>query len=272
MLLKPANSRLTLSEIDPHDKGGIDDREAAEAEAQRDLQTLYDLHYRMFAENRRSLLVVLQGMDTGGKDGAIRHMAAGLNPQGVHVHSFKVPVGEETEHDFLWRVHRVAPRLGEAAIFNRSHYEEVLVVKVHPEILLKRNLPPGAPTGKDLFEQRYRQINDFEKMLAENGTVIVKFMLHISHDEQLERINKRLEDPERQWKYAESDMEERKYWDDYQHAYQTMIRKTSTPHAPWYVIPADRKWYRNYAIGKILVETLGDLKMEFPGLNERIGD
>ena len=270
--MNPIDKNFSLSSIDPNDNGGFDDKAKAEAEAARDLETLYDLHYTMYAENRRSLLVVLQGMDASGKDGAIRHLAAVLNPQGVHVHSFKVPAGEETEHDFLWRVHRVAPRQGEAAIFNRSHYEEVLVVKVHPEILLKRNLPPEAPTGKDLFKQRYRQINDFERMLAENGTVIVKLMLHISPEEQLERIEKRIKDPERQWKYAESDMEERKRWDDYMDAYQSMLRNTSTDHAPWYVIPSDRKWYRNYLIGKILIETLENLKMQFPKLNERIGD
>ena len=272
MKLHPADKDFTLSSIDPHDNGGFDDREKAEEEAKRDLEKLYDLHYRMFAENKRSLLIILQSMDAGGKDGTIRHLAAGLNPQGLHVTSFKVPSGEELEHDYLWRCHKAAPRRGEAAIFNRSQYEEVLIVRVHPEIVEQRNFPPGTATGDDLFKERYRQINDFERMLAENGTVILKFMLHISPEEQLERIEKRRSDSERQWKYAESDMKEREHWDEYMTAYQKMIRHTSTSHAPWYVIPADRKWYRNYLIGRIIVERLKELEMKFPKLGERVGD
>jgi PPK2 family polyphosphate:nucleotide phosphotransferase len=258
---------LRLDDIDPRATDGVDGREDADDELRDLLKRLYDLHYLMYADNRRSLLVVLQGLDASGKDGTIRHLASGLNPQGLKAYSFKTPSAEELDHDYLWRIHKAAPARGEIAIFNRSHYEEVLVVRVHRELLNHQQLPQEVLENEKFFERRYRQINDFERMLAENGTTILKFMLHVSSDEQKERIEKRLEDPRRQWKFSKADLEERDFRRQYLDAYEKMLKHTSTEHAPWYVIPADRKWYRNYLITKIVVEALERLDMSFPTLD-----
>lgn len=206
----------------------------------------------MYAENRRSLLVVLQGMDGSGKDGVIRNVMRGLNPQGCTVTSFRAPSAEELDHDFLWRFHRVAPARGEIAIFNRSHYEDVGVVRV-------RKLVPRA-----VWSVRYDPINRFERTLAESGVVIVKFFLHISREEQRERLQARLEDPEKNWKFNPDDLEARAQWPEYMEAYEDAIEKCNTPWAPWFVIPGDRKWYRNFVISEILVRTMEDLKLRIP--------
>ena len=213
---------------------------------------LSDLQERLWAENRRSVLVVLQAMDAGGKDGAIRRVFGGVNPQGCRVTSFKAPSEEELAHDFLWRINKATPRNGEIAIFNRSHYEDVLIVRVH-------DLVP-----KSVWSGRYAIINSFEANLAASGTTIVKFFLHISKEEQAERFRKRLENPEKHWKFRMADLEERRYWDEYQRAFEDALTETSTEVAPWYVIPADKKWYRDWAVLSLLVATMRAMDPQYP--------
>lgn len=213
---------------------------------------LKELQYLLYAENKHSLLICLQGRDAAGKDGTINHVLSTLNPQGCTVSGFKVPSSEEAAHDFLWRYHKAAPARGQVGIFNRSHYEDVLVVRVH-------NLVPEA-----VWSKRYDQINDFEKILHNNGTHILKFYLHIDADEQLRRFKKRIDDPQRHWKISESDYTERNYWDDYTRAFESAMEKCSTTHAPWFIIPSNHKWFRNLAISEIIVETLESLQMKTP--------
>lgn len=213
---------------------------------------LEELQEVLYAEGKHKILIVLQAMDTGGKDGAIRRVFDGVNPQGVRVAAFKVPTEEELAHDYLWRVHKVVPGKGEMVIFNRSHYEDVLVVRVH-------NIVP-----KEVWKARYEQINAFERHLAETGTTILKFYLHIDQDEQKERLQARLDDPAKQWKFRLGDLEERKLWPDYMKAYEDALGKTSTEHAPWYIVPANRKWYRDLVISSVLVDALKKLDMKYP--------
>ena len=215
-------------------------------------EDLNRLQYLLFADQQAALLIILQGPDASGKDGTIRKVFTGMDPQGVQVTAFKQPTAEEAAHDFLWRVHKAAPAKGQVAIFNRSHYEDVLIARV-------RHLVP-----ENVWRQRYRQINEFEALLAESGTVILKFFLHLSPQEQLARFRKRLEDPARQWKISESDYTERKVWDAYQAAYEDAIANTSHAHAPWYIIPADRKWVRNLAVGKIIADRLARMDLKTP--------
>lgn len=262
----PFGKKVSLLKIDPRDTGHIAHEDEVEQQLRDNLKRLYDLHYLMYAENKRSLLIILQGIDASGKDGAVRHLASGMNPLGVKAYSFKQPSDLELDHDYLWRIHQAAPGRGEIAIFNRSHYEEVSVVKVHPTLLTQQRLPDEIARSKKLFRQRYRQINHFEQMLAENGTVILKFFLHISNDEQEQRLNERLRDARKHWKFQKSDLLERQHWNDYMKAFEKMIEETNTRHAPWHIIPADKKWYRNYLVGKIVVETMQGLKMTFPGI------
>lgn len=251
-LVEPGK-KVALAERDSAETGDFDGGKEKGLKAIQKLNVeLQELQELLYAEGRHRVLVVLQAMDTGGKDGVIRRVFDGVNPQGVKVASFKVPTAEELAHDFLWRIHKSVPANGEIVIFNRSHYEDVLVVRVH-------NL-----VSKAVWSKRYEQINDFEKMLAENGTTILKFFLHISKDEQKERLQARLDDPTRHWKFSLGDLDERKLWDDYQQAYEDALNKTSTKHAPWYIVPADRKWYRDLVISTVLVETLKGLKMKFP--------
>jgi len=213
---------------------------------------LRELQYLLYAEQQRSLLVVLQAMDAGGKDGTIRHVFACMNPQGVRVTPFRQPTATEAAHDFLWRIHRATPGRGEVAIFNRSHYEDVLIARVHKLVPRK------------VWQRRYRHINEFESLLADEGTVILKFFLHISAEEQWRRLRRRLDDPHRHWKISEADFSEHRYWDDYQQAYEDALAKCSTEAAPWYVIPANHKWYRNLVVSRILVEHLESLHLRFP--------
>lgn len=212
----------------------------------------------LYAESKRALLIILQGMDTCGKDGTIRKVMAGINVQGCDVVNFKVPTVDEISRDFLWRAHRAVPKKGKIGIFNRSHYEDVLVVRVHD--LVKESV----------WKKRYQQINDFERMLVENGTVILKFFLHISKDEQKERLESRINDPTKHWKITEADIRERAYWNDYMQAYETVLHRCSTDWAPWYVIPANKKWYRNLVITERIVETLENLDMKFPEPNSDV--
>ncbi len=216
------------------------------------LEELRALQYRLFAENRRTVLVVLQAMDAAGKDGLVRGVFSGLNPQGCTVTSFKAPSPEELHHDFLWRIHKAVPPHGEIGVFNRSHYEDVLVVRVH-------DLVP-----REVWKARYDQINAFENLLAANGVTLVKIYLHISREEQKKRLLERLDNPERNWKFSEADLAERKYWNDYEAAYEAALGRCSTPAAPWHVIPADHKWYRNWAVAHLLLRTLRDMKLTYP--------
>lgn len=246
------NSNLKLAKIDPDFKDKHEDKESAEGEIVKHVQQLRELQYLLYAEGKRSLLVCLQALDAAGKDGTINHVLGAMNPQGCKVCGFKTPSREELAHDFLWRIHARTPSKGEVVIFNRSHYESVLVERVH-------SLVP-----KEIWAERYDIINEFERNLVANGTHIVKIFLHISADEQLRRFKQRLDDPARHWKISEYDYSERKLWDDYQTAYQDAISKTSTKHAPWYIVPANHKWFRNLAVSSIIVDTLKSLDMEFP--------
>ncbi|MBN2548288.1 MAG: polyphosphate kinase 2 family protein [Anaerolineales bacterium] len=250
--------------VDPDSKVDLDDWDAEETSAYDgdkddgedwldeltdELEVLQEL---LYAEHKHKVLVVLQAMDTGGKDGVIRHVFEGVNPVGVRVASFKVPTPIELDHDYLWRVHQQTPGRGEIVIFNRSHYEDVLVVRVHELV------------SEEVWKKRYDQINEFERTLAEEGTLILKFFLHITKKEQKERLEARLEDPTKQWKFAVGDLDERKLWPQYQKAYEDVLSRTSTKWAPWYVVPSNRKWYRNLVIATIMVEALKKLKMEYP--------
>ena len=250
LIAKPGK-KFRIADIDPDDTHGID-KKAAEPLFAKHLQDLLELQTTLYAESRRSVLVVLQGIDAGGKDGTIRHVMTGMNPQGVTVTSFKVPEGEERRHDYLWRVHRAVPEWGDIGIFNRSHYEDVLVVRVH-------NLVP-----KEVWSKRYDQINDFERMLTENGVRVLKFFLLISKDEQAKRFEARLADPLKNWKFSRADTKERKFWDDYMKAYEDAIGKCSTEAAPWYVVPANHKWFRNLAVAQILRDEMRAMKLEYP--------
>jgi PPK2 family polyphosphate:nucleotide phosphotransferase len=221
---------------------------------------LDQLQFRLYAEKKRSLLICLQAPDAGGKDGVVRHVIGAMNPQGCRVHGFKQPTPIELEHDFLWRIEQQAPRRGEVVIFNRSQYEDVLVVRVH-------DLVP-----KQIWSARYEEINDFEKRLVDNGTHILKFFLHVSKEEQLKRFKKRLDDPDRRWKISEADYAERKFWDAYEGAYEDVLTKCSTEHAPWFVIPSDHKWFRNLAISNIIVDTMQDLGIQVPKPTVNLAD
>jgi PPK2 family polyphosphate:nucleotide phosphotransferase len=253
--VKPG-SQVDLSQWDPNDKsafpGNKAEGQARLLELNERLEALQEL---LYAEHKHKILIVLQAMDTGGKDGVIRHVFEGVNPQGVRVASFKVPTPIELDHDYLWRVHQQVPGKGEMVIFNRSHYEDVLVVRVH-------NLAPEA-----VWSRRYRQINEFERVLVEEGTTLLKFFLHIDLEEQKERMLARLDDPNKHWKFNPGDLNERKLWPDYMQAYQDAIGQTSTARAPWYIVPANRKWYRNLVVGTIIVEALEALDMRYPEPN-----
>lgn len=250
--IKPGR-KVDLGKWDPEDLGDFKgDKESANAKTANLVQELDRLQKLLYAEHKHKILIVLQGMDTAGKDGAIRHVFSGVNPQGVRVASFKVPTPEELAHDFLWRVHKQTPGAGEIVIFNRSHYEDVLVVRVHGWI------------SKDVCIRRYADINAFEQLLANEGTTILKFFLHIDKAEQKKRLEERLAEKDSQWKFNPGDLKERKLWGDYMQAYADAISATSTEWAPWYIIPANRKWFRNWLISKILVEQLKGLKMAYP--------
>lgn len=245
-------SKIKLRKIDPAFTDVHKSHKSAAEEIDRDQKKLRELQDLLYAEHGHSLLICLQALDTGGKDGVINHVLGAMNPQGCRVAAFKQPSAVEVAHDFLWRAHKVAPARGEVVIFNRSHYEDVLVVRVH-------NLVP-----KKTWSRRYEQINDFERTLAANGTQILKFYLHVSKEEQLKRFKQRLDDPSKHWKISEADYKERGFWDDYVAAYEEALSRCSTAHAPWFVIPSDHKWCRNLAIARIVVEHLESLKMQYP--------
>jgi PPK2 family polyphosphate:nucleotide phosphotransferase len=246
------HEKVKLSKRSPDDSAGIGSKERCEQALAKNIQRLFELQTLLAASNEYAVLIVLQAMDAGGKDGTIRHVMTGLNPQACRVTSFKVPSDDEARHDFLWRIHNAAPRRGEIGIFNRSHYEDVLVARVH-------KLVP-----KSVWQARYDQINEFEKNLAENNTVILKFFLHISKDEQKRRLEQRIQDPLKNWKISEADFAERRRWDDYTEAYEDALSRCSTKHAPWYVIPANKKWFRNLAVSQIIEDRMNSLHMKYP--------
>jgi len=251
-LIVPPGKKVKLANYDPDETLGWDKGHAMKASLRKTLKNLDSLQYLLYAEKKRALLVVLQALDAGGKDGTIRHVMSGINPQGCRVTSFKKPSEEELAHDFLWRVYRAVPEYGDIGIFNRSHYEDVLVVRVH-------SLVP-----KEVWSGRYEQINQFESLLNQNRVKILKFFLHISKEEQKARFMQRLDDPDRRWKISEADFNERKFWDDYTAAYEAAITQCNTPENPWFIIPANKKWFRNLAVSHIIAETLEAMHMKFP--------
>ncbi len=256
--------KFQLEKIDSAFTGKFKDRDEAQKETDKLLERLYGLLYMMYAQGRHSLLIILQGIDASGKDGTVRSLFSGANPQGIRVYSFKKPSEEELKHDILWRCHKHAPARGFAAIFNRSYYEEVSTVRVHPEMLLAQGISSGELKGDKLFRARFRQINDFEQMLSDNGTVVLKFFLHISKKEQKERLEERIKDPSKHWKFSAQDLVERKFWEEYMEAFGDMMSATHTKTAPWHVVPADHKWYRNFVVAKAVVEALEGLSLSFP--------
>jgi len=272
--VKP-DAKFKLKDCDPawdhiQDVKGLrkeDAKDKAQAFLKKNLKELADAQELLWASDTYSILMVLQAMDAAGKDGIIEHVMSGMNPQGCQVYSFKTPSAEELDHNFLWRCMKALPERGRIGIFNRSYYEEVLVVRVHPAFLDREKLPP-AKLDKPFWKDRFDDINAFEKHLARNGTVIVKFFLHISKKEQRERFLARLEDPRKQWKFSPADLAERGFWDKYMEAYEDVIRETSTEWAPWYVIPADHKWIARAAVASILTDTICSLGLEFPKIDE----
>ena len=255
-------SKLSLKAFDPDDTGDYkkndQGKDKAKAETAKLIASLDGLQERLYANATRSLLIVLQGMDTSGKDGTIKSVMSGVNPQGCKVVAFKAPSKDELAHDFLWRVHREAPPKGYIGIFNRSHYEDVLITRVH-----------GWVSG-NIVKRRFNQIKEFEELLTESGTAVIKFFLHISNDEQKERLEARIADPEKRWKWNSGDLEERKLWNDYQYAFEDVISATSTECAPWYIVPANRKWYRNLVVADRIVRALEDMKIKTPPAPEGV--
>jgi PPK2 family polyphosphate:nucleotide phosphotransferase len=256
--------RFRLASFDPADTGDIDlDKDEAKTLVAEDAKRLAELQQRLYADSRWALLVVLQGMDAAGKDGVVSHVMTGLNPQGCSVHPFKVPSEEELAHDFLWRAAIRVPERGHIGIFNRSHYEDVLVVRVHPELLDHRKLPPKLVT-KSIWEERFEDIRGFERHLTRNGVVVLKFFLHVSKEEQRRRFLERLDEPAKHWKFSMGDIVERKRWDEYMTAYEEMIRATGIPEAPWHVVPADHKWFARLLVARTMIEALEGLDPQFP--------
>jgi len=267
MRVAPGSKVDLVKDFDPAAKGGIANKQAGVELLQEGVRLLAEYQARLAAQNTWSLLVVLQALDTAGKDGAIRHVMSGVNPQGVTVRSFKTPSAEELDHDYLRRYSSHLPERGSIGIFNRSHYEEVAVVRVHPEILERQQLPPAARRG-DIWKRRYREINNWERYLSDNGFRVVKILLNLSKEEQRRRLLRRIDLPDRNWKFSEGDVKEREYWDDYQHAFSEMLSNTSTKVAPWHVVPADRKWYARISVAAVLVHTLMELDPQFPAVDD----
>ena len=256
--------KFRLKDADPTETGGLSpDKKKAKELLSRGVTMLAELQDKLYAQDRWSLLLIFQAMDAAGKDGTIKHVMSGVNPQGCEVFSFKSPSAEELDHDFLWRTTKCLPERGRIGIFNRSYYEEVLVVRVHPELLGREKLPPKLVT-KELWKERYESIADFEKHLARNGTVLLKFFLNVSRKEQKKRFLERLDLPEKNWKFSESDVKERQRWKDYMAAYEEAIRATAAPWAPWYVIPADNKWFTRLVVAGAIVEALEKLQLAYP--------
>jgi PPK2 family polyphosphate:nucleotide phosphotransferase len=264
-LAAPAGRKISLADFDPSWTGGIDKAEAAES-LEDGLRQLAEYQERLYAQDTYALLVIFQAMDAAGKDGTIRHVMSGLNPQGCQVFSFKAPSSEERDHDYLWRSVKALPERGRIGIHNRSYYEEVLVARVHPAILEAQQLPPSGK-GRGVWRRRFQEINNLERHLVDNGTVVLKFFLHVSKEEQKRRFLARIEEPEKNWKFALGDVRERSHWDEYMRAYEDAFTHTSTTYAPWYIIPADHKWFMRLAVAAIMHRTLHDLDLQYPNVS-----
>jgi PPK2 family polyphosphate:nucleotide phosphotransferase len=265
-LIAPPGRRLSLASRDTAWTGRIKSKKQAADGLREGVKRLSDQQEKLYAQDTYALLVIFQAMDAAGKDGTIRHVMSGVNPQGCQVFSFKVPSAEERDHDYLWRSVRALPERGRIGIHNRSYYEEVLVARVHPEILAAQQLPPGAK-GDGIWRRRFDEINAFEKYLVDNGTIVLKFFLHVSKAEQKKRFLERLDRPEKNWKFSYADVKERAFWDDYMRAYEDALAHTSTPHAPWYIVPADHKWFMRLAVASVIVSTLERLDLQFPAVS-----
>ncbi|HTO24998.1 MAG TPA: polyphosphate kinase 2 family protein [Gaiellaceae bacterium] len=264
--------KVTLAkDFDPGFKTTVKSKKQGQEMLANGIEMLAEYQSRLYAQDTHGVLVVLQALDAAGKDGTIRHVMSGVNPQGVAVHSFKVPSSEELDHDYLWRYALKLPRRGEIGIFNRSHYEEVLVVRVHQELLERQKLPPG-PIDEGIWKRRYREINDWERYLTDNGIRVVKLFLNLSKEQQRTRFLRRIDLPDHNWKFSESDVKERDYWDDYQKAFSEMLSNTSTEWAPWYVIPADRKWFARIAAGAVIANALIELNPHYPTVGQEQRD
>jgi PPK2 family polyphosphate:nucleotide phosphotransferase len=260
--------RLRLRDHDPGDTAGIESKDQAAERLRKNVERLAEAQDMLYAQDRWALLLIFQAMDAAGKDSAIEHVMSGVNPQGCQVFSFKAPSAEELDHDFMWRTSKCLPERGRIGIFNRSYYEEVLVVRVHPELLRRQRLPETLIT-KDIWRQRFEDISAFERYLARNGVVLRKFFLNVSKKEQKRRFRKRLEEPEKHWKFAAADVAEREHWDDYMAAYQDLLRHTSAPHAPWYVVPADNKWFTRLVVSSAILDALDSLDLRYPALDDQ---
>lgn len=270
-LIANPGSTISVGDFKSDYTGDVDGKNQGKNDLEENIELMQSLQHKLYAHNRYSVLIIFQAMDAAGKDGTIKNVMSGLNPQGTQVFSFKTPSSEELDHDYLWRIYQRLPERGNLGIFNRSYYEEVLVVRVHPEFLLKQNLPginDLSQIDKSFWNNRYRQINDMEKHLNDNGTIVLKFFLNISKEEQKSRFMKRIDDPARNWKFSMADVEERQHWDDYMEAYSQMLTHTSTDNAPWYVIPADNKWFMRLAVSNIIVNRLKELPLEYPVLQK----
>jgi len=259
--------KFRLKDHDPADTNGLKGKHQAQGLLEDGTALLSHMQEKLYAQDRWALLLIFQAMDAAGKDGAIKHVMSGVNPQGCDVTSFKSPSNEELDHDYLWRTHKCIPARGKIGIFNRSYYEEVLVVRVHPPFLRAQKLPDRLIT-KHIWDERYEDINSFERYLMRNGVVIRKFFLNVSKKEQKKRFLERLEDSKKNWKFSMADVQERGYWKDYQEAYEEMIQRTATKHAPWYVIPADNKWFTRLAVASAIIETLDKLNLAFPDVEK----
>jgi len=261
------DEKFRLKDYDTSDTGDVKNKEQSQKIIDNRVGLLSNLQEKLYAQDRWALLLVLQGMDAAGKDGVIKHVMSGVNPQGCDVHAFKAPSSEELNHDYLWRAHRCVPERGMIGIFNRSYYEEALVVRVHPTLLQAEKLPDSLIT-KHIWEQRHEDINAFERYLTHNGVVIRKFFLNISKKEQKKRFLERLEDSKKNWKFSMADVKERGYWNDYQEAYEEVIQNTAAKHAPWYVVPADNKWYTQLIVASAIISTLEELDLSFPDVDK----
>jgi PPK2 family polyphosphate:nucleotide phosphotransferase len=257
--------KFRLKDVDPGDTRDLksEDKARAQEALQNGIEALAELQDVLYAQDRWSVLLIFQAMDAAGKDGTIKHVMSGVNPQGCQVSSFKSPSSEDLDHDYLWRCMKCLPERGRIGIFNRSYYEETLVVRVHPEFLAGQKLPPEL-INKNIWDDRFRDIRHFERYLANNGTVILKFFLHVSKDEQQKRFLKRLDDPDRNWKFSANDAKERGFWKDYMHAYEDTIRQTATDYAPWYVVPADNKWFTRVVVAAAIIDALDSLHLQYP--------
>jgi PPK2 family polyphosphate:nucleotide phosphotransferase len=266
-LIVPPGKKIRLADFDPAHTGKYKEKDEAHGKLEADIARLAEYQDVLYAQDSQALLIIFQALDAAGKDSTIKHVMSGVNPQGTDVHSFKAPSMEELDHDFLWRHYKALPERGRIGIFNRSHYEEVLTVRVHPEFLDAQRLPPQA-AKKDIWQKRFDQINEFERHLVNNGTEILKFFLNVSQDEQRKRFLARLQKPDKRWKFSSGDLKERGHWNDYQKAFEEVFNHTSTSWAPWYIIPADHKWFTHVAVADIINSKLKSMQLKYPTVDK----